>query len=187
MFLFAEQEETQSGALKQKESGTIDLSIAENAMAKEFHKTGCQVLTAGDVVGKAYSVAGGEELLQSGWVTEKELFELENLLQARSGLASYAIQVGKTAGADIVITGTIRHQTGDSTFSQASKAKLSSTYLTVKAIRVKDKKLLHIAEIQQDYMAIQSPNRLKAKVKVIRLASQKASQELIEAVAHFTE
>lgn len=183
LFLFAEEEETEDGSIKEKKSSTLGLSIAENAMAKEFHKTGCQVLTAGDVVGKAYSVAGGEDILQTGWVTEEELFELENLLQARTGLASYAIKVGKTSGADIVVTGTIRHQTSTSTLSKAPGAKLSSTYLSAKAIKVNSKKVLHMSEVLQDYMAIQSPNRLKAQVKVLTIAAKKAAGELIEAVS----
>lgn len=183
LFLFSEEEETSIGDLKPKTMGTIDLSIAENAMAKEFLEAGCQVFTAGDVVNKAYTVEGGENLLLGGWVSEQDLLELENLLQARSGLAAYAVEVGKAAGADIVVSGTVRFQTSESSLPKAMHAKTSSSFLFIKAIQVSNARTLHISEVQQDFMAIQTPNQLKAKVHAIKIAARKAAKQLISVLS----
>ncbi len=182
LFIFSEAEDSEkpkAGSGQQKELGT---SVAEHAMAKVFIAAKCRVLTADDVVNKAYGISGGENIIQGGWVTEKDLQEVENLLHARSGLSVYAVQVGKSAKADIVVSGTVRYQTEQVAGPSGVAAKQSSVFLMAKAISVADGKVLHMATSQQDYMAIQSPSAMKARMNALTLASQKAAEEILAAL-----
>ncbi len=181
LFLFAEKQVDDKKDVEDT-AGILDLSMAEQAMAKGFHARGAQVLTAGDIVNRAYSIAGGQNVLLGDWVTEEELTDLENLLQARSGLAAYAIKAGKAAGADIVISGTILFQNYDAQYTGKLKAKQSSVLFTAKAIRIKDKKILHISDFQQDYVAIQGASQLKARSGAIHLAAKRAVREIVNAI-----
>lgn len=182
LFIFSEAEDS----LKPKAAGgkpsELGTSLAEHAMAKAFAAAKAQVLTADDVINKAYSISGGENIIQGGWVTEKDLREVENLLQARTGLSAYTVQVGKSAKADIVISGSVRYQTEQVAGPTGIAAKQSSVFLTAKAISVSSGKALHMATSQQDYMAIQSPSEMKARMNALTLAAQKAAAELLTAM-----
>ncbi|MFH0782370.1 MAG: CsgG/HfaB family protein [Pseudomonadota bacterium] len=182
LFIFSEAEDSgkkEKGSGKQTEFG---ISIAEQAMAKAFSAAKCRVLTADDVVNKAYGISGGDNIIQGGWVTEQELRELENLLQARTGISAYAVQVGKSAKADIVVSGLVRHQTQRVDGPNGLAAQQSTVFITAKAIAVRGEKVLHVAMKEQDYMAVQSPSDLKARMNALTLASQQAAEELLAAV-----
>ncbi len=181
LFIFSEAEDTLTQKAK-KAANEIDTSIAEHAMAKAFAAANCRVLTADDVINKAYGLSGGENIIQGGWVSEKDLLELENLLQARTGLASYALQVGKSAKADMVVSGTVRYQTEHISGPNGLAAKQSFVILTAKALAVSGGKVLHMATSQQEYMAIQSPSELKARTKALTLAAQRVAEELLAAL-----
>lgn len=179
LFIFSEAEDSEkpkTGSGQQNELGT---SVAEHAMAKAFSIAQCRVLTADDVVNKAYGISGGENIIQGGWVTERDLQEVENLLQARTGLSAYAVQVGKSAQADIVVSGTVRYRTEQVLGPNGVAAQQSSVFLMAKAISVAGGKVLHMATSQQDYMAIQSPSEMKARMNALTLASQKAAGEIL--------
>ena len=160
--------------------GTINLSVAEHAMAKEFHQGGGRVLTADDVINHAFSIAGGENLLSGGWASEQDFMEVENLLQARSGLASYALSVGRTAKADIVVSGTGSYQVEPVAAGPGGlKGQQSSVFLAAKAIDVASGEVLHLASTRQNFTAIAAPSALNAKTNALELASRKAAQEII--------
>ncbi|MDK9706091.1 MAG: CsgG/HfaB family protein [Desulforhopalus sp.] len=179
LFIFSEAEDSPKPKTAGGKSSELGTSLAEHAMAKSFAAAKAQVLTADDVINKAYSISGGQNIIQGGWVTEKDLREVENLLQARTGLSSYAVQVGKSAKADMVISGSVRYQTAAVAGPAGMAAQQSTVYLTAKAIAVASGKTLHMATSQQDFLAIQSPSEMKARMNALTLAAQKAAEELL--------
>ncbi|MFH0782366.1 MAG: hypothetical protein V2B20_10515 [Pseudomonadota bacterium] len=47
---------------------------------------------------------------------------------------------------------------------------------------IRGEKVLHVAMKEQDYMAVQSPSDLKARMNALTLTSQQAAEELLAAV-----
>jgi curli biogenesis system outer membrane secretion channel CsgG len=182
LFIFSEAEDSGKGTGGKGQGGELGISVAEHAMAKAFAAAKCRVLTADDVVNKAYGISGGENIIQGGWVSEKDLLEVENLLQARSGLATYAVQVGKSAKADFVVSGTVRYQTEQVAGPSGVAAKQSFVFLMAKAVSVSGGQVLHMVTTQQDYMAIQSPSEMKARMNALTLAAQRAAEEILAAM-----
>lgn len=176
IFLEKEEEKKRVSA-----ENALQLSIAEHAMAKEFLHAGAKVLTADDVVNHAYSMSGGENLLAGGWATEEDFFAVENLLQARSGLAGYAVTVGKTAGADIVVSGTVTFQTQPGTATpQGLRSEQSTAFLAVKAIDVRSGETLELVSTRQNFMALATPSALNARSNALELAAKKAALQILK-------
>lgn len=190
LFILAEEEEqdNEPGVINEKAMDpALELSITEQAMAEEFDRAKAQVLTASDVVNRAYSISGGEELLLSGWASEEEFRQLEDLLQARSGLGSYAVEVGKTVQADIVVTGSVGFHVIPGQGPGGVQTKQSSVFVNVKAIAVGSGETLAITSARQSYMAILFPSAFDARTQSLNLAGRKAARELLSRVAEKPE
>lgn len=177
LFIFSEKSGVQTGQ-ESTDPSRVDISTGEQVMAKIFLESGYRVQTADDVLGKAYGVSGGDHLLLGGWLDEKDVQELENLLQARTGLASFARSAGRAAKAEIVISGTIQYETGAMQSSSDIQGKTSLVILTAKAIRVKDGKTLHIATIKQQFMSVLSDSELEAREQGVARAAAAAAMEI---------
>lgn len=179
LFIFSEENKSADKPGETAENKSFGVSLVEHTMAKEFNNANCQIVTADDLLNKAYTVGDSENILLTGWVTEKEILDLENLMQARTGLASYALDVGRAAKADIVVTGTVQFQVQNKENPVGVKAVQSSVFLTAKAISVVKGKVLKMASTQQSFLAILSPSGLDARTKAVTLASKKAARELM--------
>ncbi len=177
LFIFSEKSGVQTGQ-KSSDPGTVNISTGEQVMAKIFLESGYRVQTADDVLGKAYGISGGDHLLLGGWLDENDVQQLENLLQARTGLASFARSAGRAAKAEIVISGTIQYETGTMQSSSDIQGKTSLVILTAKAIRVKDGKTLHIATIKQQFMSVLSDSELEAREQGVARAAAAAAREI---------
>ena len=160
-------------------SDTFTSSTVEKAMAKVFSDAGYQVLTADDVLGKAYGIAGDENILLSGWVNEKDIEEFENLLQARTGLASYALKVGRMAHADIVISGDVKYQLTESSGAGNVKARTTNVVLSAKALQVAKQKTYHIALIKNSFTAVLQADTMKARETALIKAATDAGWEIL--------
>lgn len=172
--------EEEDGAKGKTAGSTIGLSVAEHAMAKELQEAGATVLTADDVVNHAFSISGGENLLSGGWASEQDFMAVENLLQARSGLASYAIKVGKTAGADLVVSGTVNYQVSEGTAGPSgTRGQQGAAYLAVKAIDVERGDTVHLVTLRQNFLALGSPSGLNARTGALEIGARKAAREII--------
>jgi len=162
------------------ENSSIGVSIAEHAMAMEFQRAGARVVTADDVVNHAYSITGGENLLSGGWASEQDFQEVENLLQARSGLASYAVSVGRTAKADIVVAGVVTYQVQDSVRNPGNfGGTQGSAFLAVKAIDVGKEEVLYLTSARQNFLAVAAPSGLNARTTALEIGAQKAARDII--------
>jgi len=180
LFILSETEERKNTEIVKNTSvDKFTSSTVEQAMAKVFSDAGYQVLTADDVLGKAYGVSGDENILLSGWINEQDIEEFENLLQARSGLASYAVKVGKLAHADIVISGAVKYELGDVSGPGNIRAKTNSVVLTAKALLVKAKKTYHVAIVEKNFMAVLNPSTMKARESALIKAASEAAQDML--------
>ncbi len=184
LFIFAEKDATGAENPRQFKPEEITVSTPEHAMAKEFLKANCQVLTVDYVVNpNSYSISGGENLTQGGWLTEREIRNLEELLTAhRTGLAAYALQVGREAKVDIVISGTVQEQTQKVEGPGGMPAKLSTAILTAKAIVVESGKILHVTITERNYLALQNPSGLHARTNAMHKAAEGAAVEFLRAM-----
>lgn len=176
LFIVSEVEEVQSNTVKESE---LKLSVAEHSLAQPFLEAGCRVLTADDVLNRAYSFAGGDNVLSGEWASEQDFLELENLLQARTGIASYAIQVGRTANVDLVVSGEVRHQSASVQGLESLQAKQSTVFLNVKVLSVKDSRVLAIEAVQQRYTVVQVSDMSSARSRAIQLAADRAARSLL--------
>jgi len=177
--------ETEEGAKSRSgdnnmENGLLGVSIAEYAMAMELQRAGAKVVTADDVVNHAYSIAGGENLLSGGWASEQDFQEVENLLQARSGLASYAVSVGRTANADIVVSGVVTYQVQENVRNFGNlDGTQGFVYLAVKAIDVGKEEVLYLTSARQNFLAVAAPSGLNARTNALEVGAQKAARDII--------
>ena len=105
--------------------------------------------------------------------------EFENLLQARSGLTSYAIKVGIMAHADIVITGSVKYELGEVSGPGKIQAKTNSVVLTAKAVLVRSKRTYHVSIIKKNSMAVLNPNNMAARESALIKAATEAGHEML--------
>lgn len=180
LFILSETEEKKDNLIVgNSNADNFTSSSVEYGMAKVFSDAGYQVLTADDVLGRAYGVSGGENILLSGWVDEKDIIEFENLLQARSGLTSYALKVGLMAHADIVISGSVKYELGEASGPGKIQAKTNSVVLKAKAVLVKQKKTYHVSIIEKNYMAVLTANNMKARELALIKAATDAGHDML--------
>ena len=180
LVILAETEELVDNKLvSQADSDTFTSSTVEKALAKVFSDADYQVLTADDVLGKAYGVIGDENILLSGWVNEQDIEEFENLLQARTGLASYALKVGRMAHADIVISGEVKYQLTRSSGAGNVQARTTNVVLSAKALQVKEQKTYHIALIKDSFTAVLQADTMKARETALIKAATDAGWEIL--------
>ena len=181
LFILSETEEKKNNTtVKNGSADNFAGSSVEHAMAKVFSDAGYQVLTADDVLGRAYSVSGDENILLSGWVTEKDIKEFENLLQARSGLASYAVKVGQMAHADIVISGSVKYELGETGGPGKIRAKTNSVVLTAKGVLIKKKETYHVSIIEKNYTLVLNPSTMKARESTLIKAATEAGHDMLD-------
>ena len=180
LVILAETEElANQKTLSQGGSDKFTSSTVEKALAKVFSDAEYQVLTADDVLGRAYGVAGDENILLSGWVNEQDIEEFENLLQARTGLASYALKVGRMAHADIVISGEVKYQLTQSSGAGNVKASTTNVVLSAKALQVEKQKTYHIALIKNNFTAVLQADTMKARETALIKAATEAGWEIL--------
>lgn len=139
-----------------------DTSTSEHIMAEEFRRVGYEVITSDDV-------------LQSGFVTQSSIDK------ARRGLGSYAAEVGKSVGADIVISGVVKYQVSSagSGGTDVSGAQMGTVSLTSKAILPSNGRVLHVSTRRQGYMSVQYASQLLAQEEAISKAARFAGNELM--------
>ena len=180
LVILAETEEQVNGrTVKNANPDAFTSSTVEQALAKVFSDAAYQVLTADDVLGKAYGVSGDENILLSGWINEQDIEEFENLLQARTGLASYAVKVGRMAHADIVISGEVKYQQTETRGPGKVAAKTTNVVLSAKALLVNRKKTYHISMVKNHFTAVLQADSMKARETALIDAATEAGTELL--------
>lgn len=180
LVILAETEEQVNGrSVKNANPDTFTSSTVEQALAKVFSDADYQVLTADDVLGKAYGVSGDENIILSGWINEQDIEAFENLLQARTGLASYAVKVGRMAHADIVVSGEVKYQQTETRGPGKVAAKTTNVILAAKALLVNKKKTYHISIVKNYFTAVLQAHSLKASETALIDAAAEAGAELL--------
>ncbi len=173
------EEQTGTRIVKNARPDAFTSSTVEQALAKVFSDANYQVLTADDVLGKAYGVSGDENIILSGWVNKQDIEEFENLLQARTGLAAYAVKVGRMAHADIVISGEVKYQQTETSGPGKIAAKTTNVVLTAKALLVNRKETYHIALVKDNFTAVLQADTMKARETALINAATTAGTELL--------
>ncbi|MBF0471533.1 MAG: hypothetical protein HQL48_09165 [Gammaproteobacteria bacterium] len=138
---------------------SLQVSSAEQEMAKRFRQSGYEVVTADDV-------------LQSGFVT------LDEIHNARKGLATFATKVGRAADADVVISGVVKYRVSIMSGGTDVQGQLGAVNLTAKAIMPGSGRVLHVVTNRQKYMSLQAASALLAREESLARSAKIAADEL---------
>lgn len=178
LFIFSEQER----GVKSPGAGppVIDVSEVEQYMAKQFNLAGAKVLTADDVLGRAYHLRGGADILLTEYLTERDIEELESLFQARKGLGRYAVKVGKAARADYVVSGTVEYEISQAEIAPGVTAPLASIAITAKTMRTRDGKTLNVATERTSFVSVIGNTGSAARSGAV----EKATRRLADTIHH---
>lgn len=141
-------------------AGRGSAQTVEHELARRFRDVGYRVLTSDDV--------------RAGFALSAEVLQ-----RARQGMGADAAEVGRLAGADVVVAGTIRYRVSATSGGGTDLEPILGTVsLNAKAIIPSSGRVLGVATIRERYMAVRHADPLLAREESSARAARNAADAL---------